>query len=156
MKLSTDVERIASFINFDKVNLQNKPIYLILVTDSFEIQDMVRSMIPYSYYQVLSNLLLYSMNSEAINTFVNMFNYDRDYIELFINDYVEGQLIQGLGRAYGTEVYIKKSKGKLGGWVSYTLSKTERLVRGISNDDWFRSRYDRTHCLNTNFIFCVL
>ncbi len=78
-----------------------------------------------------------------------------DNAELFINDYVEGQLIQGLGRAYGTEVYIKKSKGKLGGWVSYTLSKTERLVRGISNDDWFRSRYDRTHCLNTNLNYDI-
>lgn len=78
-----------------------------------------------------------------------------DNAELFINDYVEGQLIQGLGRAYGTEVYIKKSKGKLGGWVSYTLSKTERLVRGISNDDWFKSRYDRTHCLNTNLNYDI-
>lgn len=76
-----------------------------------------------------------------------------DYIDnadLFINSTVENQLLQGLGRAYGAEFYVKKSKGKLQGWISYTLSKTERLVRGISNDNWFYSRYDRTHVLNTS------
>jgi hypothetical protein len=81
-----------------------------------------------------------------------------DYIDnadLFINDQVEGQLLQGLGRAYGSEFYFKKNKGKLKGWVSYTLSKTERLVRGISNDNWFFSRYDRTHCLNTSLNYDV-
>jgi hypothetical protein len=74
-----------------------------------------------------------------------------DYIDnanLFINPTVENQLVQGLGKAYGIEFFIKKNKGKLNGWVSYTLSRTERLVRGISNDNWFVSRYDRTHCLN--------
>ncbi|HQQ93762.1 MAG TPA: TonB-dependent receptor [Bacteroidia bacterium] len=75
-----------------------------------------------------------------------------DYIDnanLFINPTVENQLLQGLGRAYGAEFFIKKTKGKLNGWISYTLSKTERRVEGISNDKWFYSRYDRTHVLNT-------
>jgi hypothetical protein len=75
-----------------------------------------------------------------------------DYIDnanLFINPTVENQLVQGLGRAYGAEFFIKKNKGKLNGWISYTLSKTERLVNGISNNNWFYSRYDRTHVLNT-------
>ncbi len=75
-----------------------------------------------------------------------------DYIDaanLFINPTVENQLLQGLGRAYGAEFFIKKTKGKLNGWVSYTMSKTERLVDGISNNNWFNSRYDRTHVLNT-------
>jgi hypothetical protein len=76
-----------------------------------------------------------------------------DYIDnanLFINYTVENQLIQGLGRAYGLEMFVRKTRGKLQGWVSYTLSKTERLVRGISNDKWFYSRYDRTHSLNAS------
>jgi hypothetical protein len=58
-------------------------------------------------------------------------------------------LLQGLGRAYGAELYINKVKGKLTGWVSYTYSKTERLVHGISNNDWHFSKYDRTHMVNT-------
>jgi len=78
-----------------------------------------------------------------------------DNADLFINEKVEGQLLQGLGRAYGSEFYIKKNKGKLNGWISYTLSKTERLVNGISNDKWFYSKYDRTHCVNTSLNYDI-
>ena len=79
-----------------------------------------------------------------------------DYVDnanLLLNKYLEADLIQGRGRAYGLELYVKKAKGKLNGWVSYTLSKTERKVRGLSNDDWFLSKYDRTHNVNTVVIY---
>ncbi|HRG01603.1 MAG TPA: TonB-dependent receptor [Bacteroidia bacterium] len=79
-----------------------------------------------------------------------------DYVDnanLLLNKYLEADLIQGKGRAYGLELYVKKAKGKLNGWVSYTLSKTERQVRGISNDEWFLSKYDRTHNVNTVLIY---
>lgn len=79
-----------------------------------------------------------------------------DYVDnanLLLNKYLESDLVQGKGRAYGLELYVKKTKGKLNGWVSYTLSKTERKVPGISNGDWFLSKYDRTHNLNTVLIY---
>lgn len=94
-----------------------------------------------------------NMFETSVELYYKYMQNQLDYIDnadLFINPTVENQLVQGLGRAYGSEIYIKKSKGKLQGWISYTLSKTERLVRGISNDNWFFSRYDRTHCLNTS------
>ena len=89
----------------------------------------------------------------SVEIYYKYFQNQIDYIDnadLFINPTVESQLIQGLGRAYGTEWYVKKNKGAWQGWISYTLSKTERLMRGISNDHWFLSRYDRTHMLNIN------
>ncbi|MBI2721837.1 MAG: TonB-dependent receptor [Bacteroidetes bacterium] len=94
-----------------------------------------------------------NMFETSIEVYYKYLQNQLDYVDnanLFINETVEGELLQGLGRAYGAEFYIKKNKGKLNGWISYTLSKTERLMRGISNDDWFLSRYDRTHCLNTS------
>lgn len=94
-----------------------------------------------------------NMYETSIEGYYKQLQNQLDYIDnadLFINSTVENQLLQGKGRAYGAELYVKKSKGKLQGWVSYTLSKTERLVRGISNDNWFYSRYDRTHVLNTS------
>jgi hypothetical protein len=39
---------------------------------------------------------------------------------------IESELLFGKGRAYGWEMLLKKKKGKLTGWVGYTLSKTER------------------------------
>lgn len=99
-----------------------------------------------------------NMFETSLEVYYKYMQNQMDYVDnadLFINEQVEAQLIQGLGRAYGMELYIKKSKGKLGGWISYTLSKTERLVRGISNDDWFNSKYDRTHCINTNMNYDI-
>lgn len=87
----------------------------------------------------------------SIEFFYKYFQNQLDYIDnadLLINKYVEAQFLQGIGRAYGMEIYIKKVKGKWNGWMSYTLSRTERKVQGISNNNWFLSRYDRTHLLN--------
>jgi hypothetical protein len=99
-----------------------------------------------------------NMFESSIEVYYKYMQNQLDYIDnanLFINDQVEGQLRQGLGRAYGAELYIKKNKGKFTGWVSYTLSKTERLVDGISNNNWFYSRYDRTHCFNTSLNYDI-
>ncbi|RED98881.1 TonB-dependent receptor-like protein [Marinoscillum furvescens DSM 4134] len=73
-----------------------------------------------------------------------------DYIdgaEILINRFLEGDLLAGDGRAYGAEFYLKKNSGKINGWVSYTLAKTERQVAGINDGDWYPTRYDQTHNL---------
>ncbi len=48
-------------------------------------------------------------------------------------------------KANGIEWLLRKRAGKLTGWLSYTLSKTERKIRGISNNQWYNARQDRTH-----------
>ncbi len=81
-----------------------------------------------------------------------------DYIDgadIFINEFLEGELLSGLGRAYGLELYVKKSSGRLNGWVSYTLGKSELKVDGINygNDielrrgNWYPTRFDQRHNL---------
>ncbi|MDX2195448.1 MAG: TonB-dependent receptor [Cytophagales bacterium] len=74
-----------------------------------------------------------------------------DYVDgadLLLNPNLEGVLLSGKGRAYGAEFMVKKNKGKLNGWISYTISRSERKVDGISNDAWYPNRFDRTHNLN--------
>lgn len=58
---------------------------------------------------------------------------------------VESELLFGKGRAYGLEMILKKKSGKFTGWLSYTLSKTERKIDGINNNEWYNARQDRTH-----------
>lgn len=70
----------------------------------------------------------------------------RDGADIFINsNAIESQLLFGKGRAYGVEMLVKKKAGKFTGWVSYTLSKTERKIDGINNNNWYNARQDRTH-----------
>ncbi len=61
---------------------------------------------------------------------------------------IETELLYGNGRSYGLELLAKKKEGKFTGWVSYTLSKTERKINGINNYEWYNAKQDRTHDLS--------
>ena len=74
----------------------------------------------------------------------NVIDY-RDGAEVTLNPTVEGELIYGIGRAYGAEILVKKSRGKFTGWVSYTLSRTEKKFTQINENTWFPASQDRTH-----------
>lgn len=74
----------------------------------------------------------------------NQIDY-RNGADVFTNKPIETQLLFGKGRAYGIEWLIKKKTGKLTGWLAYTLSKSERQVDGINDNNWYNTRQDRTH-----------
>jgi hypothetical protein len=87
----------------------------------------------------------------SIETYYKQSTGQVDYINganLFLNQLIEGDLLIGKGRAYGVELYLRKRKGALNGWISYTLARSERLVDGINGNDWFANRFDRLHNLN--------
>jgi hypothetical protein len=73
-----------------------------------------------------------------------------DYINganLLLNKDLEGELLYGQGRAYGAEFYLRKNTGRFTGWVSYTLSRTERQIDGINNGNWYVNKYDKPNNL---------
>lgn len=79
-----------------------------------------------------------------------------DYIdgaELILNKYLEGDLLSGKGRAYGAEFFLKRNTGVVNGWISYTLARTERQVTGINNNNWFPTRFDKTHTFTSVLLF---
>ncbi|WP_375437314.1 TonB-dependent receptor domain-containing protein [uncultured Hymenobacter sp.] len=74
-----------------------------------------------------------------------------DYINganVLLNAQLEADLLYGRGRAYGAEFYLKKNKGPFTGWVSYTLSRAERQINGLNNNDWYVAKYDKPHNLS--------
>ncbi len=97
------------------------------------------------YYKNLDNNL-YELSVETYyKTMQNQIDY-KDGADIYINsDAIETQLVFGKGRAYGIEWLLKKKAGKFNGWISYTLSKTERKINGISNNNWYNAKQDRTH-----------
>ncbi|WP_373058655.1 carboxypeptidase-like regulatory domain-containing protein [Zunongwangia sp. H14] len=100
-----------------------------------------------------------------------------DYIDganLIANNAIETVILNGRARAYGLEFLLKKHKGRLNGWLSYTLSRSQQQTpgrtaaeSGINNGAWYNASFDRTHDfsitssytlnekweLNANFIF---
>jgi hypothetical protein len=81
-----------------------------------------------TYYKTLSNMIDYRTGAQTS-----------------FNDFVEGDLVYGVGRAYGIELLLRKKKGKFTGWLGYTLSKSERSFAQIDAGEWFSARQDRTH-----------
>jgi hypothetical protein len=79
-----------------------------------------------------------------------------DYIKgaiLNFNANVESQLIYGKGRAYGLELMVKKKYGNFNGWISYTLSRTERKFDGINEGSWYPAKQDRTHDISVVTVY---
>lgn len=81
-----------------------------------------------------------------------------DYIDgadLIANDAIEQVILNGKSRAYGFELLVRKNSGKLTGWVSYTLSKSEQQTPGrtpneigINEGNWYNTPYDKLHNLS--------
>ncbi|MCV9386156.1 TonB-dependent receptor [Reichenbachiella ulvae] len=78
---------------------------------------------------------------------------------LFLNPQVETELIFGDERAYGMELFVKKTFGRWTGWVGYTLSRVERKFDSqfeeltINEGNYFPSDFDRTHDFALTMVF---
>lgn len=72
----------------------------------------------------------------------NQIDY-RNGADLILNTKVESQLVFGKGSAYGAEFFVRKKYGKLTGWMSYTLSKTQRQFEAINGGRTFMAKQDR-------------
>jgi hypothetical protein len=88
---------------------------------------------------------LYEFSAEIYyKAMQNQIDY-KNGAELNANANVESELLFGIGRAYGLELFLKKKYGKFNGWIGYTLAKTERKIDGINNDQWYNATQDRRH-----------
>ncbi len=60
----------------------------------------------------------------------------------------EEEFVFGKGWSYGAEFFVNKTRGKLTGWVGYTLSWTWRKFAGLNEGKKFPAKYDRRHDLS--------
>lgn len=71
--------------------------------------------------------------------------------QLILNPSIETDLVNGTGRAYGAEFLIRKDRGKLNGWISYTYSRVFSTVKGrfpdeiINGGNEFPANFDKPH-----------
>jgi len=111
---------------------------------SNNIRPQIADQVALGYFRNFDNNK-YELETEVYyKTMDNIVDYI-DGADLILNEFLEADLLEGIGRAYGWEVQLKKNDGKLNGWMSYTLAKTERKVEGINANEWYPSRFDQTH-----------
>ena len=86
------------------------------------------------YYKQSKNVLDYKVGAQFI-----------------LNENIETDVLQGDGKAYGVEFLIRKTSGRLNGWVGYTYSRSfykfesEFAEEEINNGDYFPSNFDKPH-----------
>ncbi|MEN2399754.1 TonB-dependent receptor [Flavobacterium sp. MC2016-06] len=93
--------------------------------------------------------------------------------QLNLNPNVETELLQGEGKAYGIEFLLKKTEGRLNGWLGYTYSRSLIKLNSafssetVNNGDYFPANFDKPHdfsailnykftqrySLSTNFLY---
>jgi hypothetical protein len=57
----------------------------------------------------------------------------------------ERDFVFGKGWSYGSELFINKVRGRLTGWIGYTLSWTWRQFAELNGGEKFPAKYDRRH-----------
>jgi outer membrane receptor protein involved in Fe transport len=73
---------------------------------------------------------------------------------LILNHHIETDILNAAGKAYGAEFLVKKTRGKLNGWLSYTYSRSLLRTAGqtpaetINNGNYYPSNYDKPHAFN--------
>lgn len=90
-----------------------------------------------SYYKKSSNILDYKVGAELI-----------------LNEHIETEVLQGEGKSYGIELLLKKSSGRLNGWIGYSYSRS--LIKldsqfneeKINNGEYFPTNFDKPHDLS--------
>ena len=124
-------------------------------TDTWKLSDMFiepQTGMQYSlgFYK---NLMDDQLEASIEGYYKSMDNYldYRSGAQLLMNDHLETEVLPTEGRAYGVEFMLKRPKGKLNGWISYTYSKTElqqndpRIDKPVNKGKWYPAEYDKPH-----------
>ena len=85
----------------------------------------------------------------------------RSGASLILNDNIEQDVLNTQGKAYGVELMVKKTEGKLNGWISYTYSRSllrtnpNELGEQVNRGKFYPSNFDQPHdiMLAGNFEF---
>ena len=74
----------------------------------------------------------------------NQIEYEEGYTPATLED-TENFFTFGKAKSYGTELFINKTKGRLTGWIGYTLSWTFRKFPKLNSGGQYPAKYDRRH-----------
>lgn len=85
------------------------------------------------------------LNAEVYYKYLqNQIDYE-PHANLLLNPLIEGELRFGEGKSYGFELLLRRTRGRLSGWISYTYSRTLHTINGLNNNKEFPAFYDRPH-----------
>ncbi len=146
--LKASYNRTAQYIHLVSNTTSPTPFDIYAPSGKF-IEPQTADQVAFGYFKKFEN---FSLEAE---TFYKTINNRLDYVDdadLIANDAVEQILLKGEARAYGLEFLLRKTTGKLQGWIAYTLSKSEQRTPGrtaeeigINDGQWYNTAWDKPH-----------
>ncbi len=105
------------------------------------------------YYQDFKNNTI-ELSIEGYYKKIKHFLDYKSGASLLMNEHIETDLINTRGKAWGVELLLKKTAGRVNGWFSYTYSRTmlqqDDALAGekINRGEWYPASFDKPHNLN--------
>ena len=151
ISLKLGVQRVYQYIHMISNTTSISPTDIWTISDSYikpEMSDQLSMGLYYNfgrkgyessvetYYKRLSNILDYKGGAS-----------------LLMNEHLETDIVNASGKAYGVELMVKKQKGSLTGWISYTYSRallrsaTDFETEEVNNGEYWPADYDKPHDL---------
>jgi len=117
------------------------------VPSSNNVKPQIVDQVSVGYFRNFSDNMFEASFETYYKSLQNQIDY-RNGADLTFNAEYEGALTYGKGIAYGAEFYLKKTKGRLTGWVGYTLARSLRKFEAINKGDFYPAKQDRIHDLS--------
>jgi hypothetical protein len=120
--------------------------------DSY-IKPQVGDQISIGFYKNLKGNLI----ETSIETYYKNIESTIDYkggAVLLLNHHIETDIVEARGKAYGFEFMVKKSSGKVNGWVTYTYSRSFLKTTGkfsseaVNDGRYYPGNFDKPHAFN--------
>ena len=156
--IKASYNRMAQYLHLVTNTSSPTPLDIWSPSDNF-FKPQVLDQFALGYFQNFNN----NAYSLEVETFFKKSNNTINYIDgaqLVANNGLEQIILNGESRAYGAEFLLRKNTGKLEGWISYTLSRSEQKTPGrttnepgINNGDWYRRGYDKLHNLSITSMY---
>ena len=105
------------------------------------------------YYQYLKGDLIEASVEAYYKTIDHAVDF-KNGARLLMNHQMETAVLDADGKAYGIEFLLKKSSGKVNGWISYAYSRTflrtnaEFSYESVNRGEYYPAPYDKPHAVN--------
>jgi hypothetical protein len=117
------------------------------------IQPQQGSQVSLGYYQNIQNNSIEMTFEVYYKKMQHYLDYKSGAV-LILNKHIETDVINTRGEAYGAELMIKKTSGKLNGWISYTYARTmlqmDDPLAGevINKGNYYPANFDKPNNVN--------
>ncbi len=119
----------------------------IWVPSTFRVRPQKSWLYAAGYFKNLKDNMFETSVELYYKTMENQIEYKEGYTPNTLDD-VENSFVFGKGWSYGAEFFLNKTRGRLTGWVGYTLSWTWRKFPDLNAGEKYPAKYDRRHDLS--------